>query len=71
MSAPTADRAADTATVQGEASSTDAITDAIYQMSFATLPGAKLKRIDDSAHFIMFDQPEVFAAEVDAFLTSN
>ncbi|MGH7019815.1 MAG: alpha/beta fold hydrolase, partial [Brevundimonas sp.] len=32
---------------------TDAITDAIYQMSFSTLPGAKLKRIDDSAHFIM------------------
>ncbi|GAA0639492.1 alpha/beta fold hydrolase [Brevundimonas lenta] len=47
---------------------TPEITDAIYQMSFANLPGAKLKRIDDSAHFIMLDQPAVFAAEVNAFL---
>lgn len=47
---------------------TPEITDAIYQASFATLPGAQLKRIDDSAHFIMLDQPAVFAAEVNAFL---
>ena len=47
---------------------TPEITDGIYQASFATLPGATLKRIDDSAHFIMLDQPEVFAAEVNAFL---
>ncbi|HBV11877.1 MAG TPA: alpha/beta hydrolase, partial [Brevundimonas sp.] len=32
-----------------DARMTDAITDAIYQTSFATLPGARLKRIDDSA----------------------
>lgn len=51
-----------------DARMTDAITDAIYQMSFATLPGAKLKRIDDSAHFIMFDQPVAFYDELDAFL---
>ncbi|KAK0349520.1 hypothetical protein LTR94_032790 [Friedmanniomyces endolithicus] len=51
-----------------DARMTDAITDAIYQMSFATLPGAKLKRIDDSAHFIMFDQPTAFYGELDAFL---
>lgn len=51
-----------------DARMTDAITDAIYQMSFATLPGARLKRIDDSAHFIMFDQPEAFYGELDAFL---
>lgn len=44
------------------------MTDAIYQGSFATLPGAELKRIDDSAHFIMFDQPAAFNAELDAFL---
>lgn len=44
------------------------ITDAIYQASFANLPGASLKRIDDSAHFIMLDQPERFLAEVNAFL---
>ena len=47
---------------------TPEITDAIYQGSFATLPGARLKRIDDSAHFIMLDQPERFLAEVNAFL---
>ncbi|MNT00595.1 hypothetical protein D3C72_1350320 [compost metagenome] len=47
---------------------TDAITDAIYQMSFATLPGATLKRIDDSAHFIMLDQPQAFYGDLDAFL---
>lgn len=50
---------------------TDAITDAVYQMSFATLPGAKLKRIDDSAHFIMLDQPQAFYGELDAFLSAK
>lgn len=47
---------------------TPAITDGVYRMSFATLPGVTLKRIDDSAHFIMLDQPERFEAEVNAFL---
>lgn len=47
---------------------TNEITDAIYQASFVNLPGAALTRIDDSAHFIMLDQPERFAAEVKAFL---
>jgi len=50
---------------------TDAITDAVYQMSFSTLPGAKLKRIDDSAHFIMLDQPQAFYGELDAFLSAK
>ncbi len=45
-----------------------AMTDDIYRASFQTLPSAQLTRIDDSAHFIMLDQPEVFAAEVNAFL---
>ena len=44
------------------------MVDGIYRASFATLPGATLTRIDDSAHFIMLDQPAVFAAEVNAFL---
>jgi len=47
---------------------TPQITDAIYQASFAALPGVTLKRIDDSAHFIMLDQPEAFQSELDAFL---
>jgi len=44
------------------------MVDGIYQASFATLPSARLTRIDDSAHFIMLDQPARFAAEVNAFL---
>ena len=47
---------------------TPEMTDGIYSGSFANMPGATLKRIDDSAHFIMLDQPAVFAAEVNAFL---
>jgi pimeloyl-ACP methyl ester carboxylesterase len=47
---------------------TPEFTDAVYRMSFANLPGAELKRIDNSAHFIMLDQPAAFAAEVNAFL---
>ena len=47
---------------------TPEMTDGIYTGSFANMPGATLKRIDDSAHFIMLDQPAVFAAEVNAFL---
>ncbi|HRO33833.1 MAG TPA: alpha/beta hydrolase [Brevundimonas sp.] len=47
---------------------TPEITDTIYRMSFMTLPSAQLKRINDSAHFIMLDQPERFTAEVNAFL---
>lgn len=50
---------------------TDAITDAIYKMSFSNLPGAKLKRIDDSAHFIMLDQPQAFYGDLDAFLSAK
>ncbi|MFJ6025148.1 alpha/beta fold hydrolase [Brevundimonas sp. NPDC092305] len=51
-----------------DARMTNEITDAIYRASFATLPSAGLKRIDDSAHFIMYDQPDRFLAEVNAFL---
>lgn len=47
---------------------TDELTDGIYLASYANLPGVTLKRIDDSAHFIMLDQPAAFAAEVNAFL---
>ena len=47
---------------------TPEITDGIYAASFANLPGAKLQRIDDSAHFIMLDQPEAFYSALDAFV---
>ena len=51
-----------------DARMTPQITDAIYQASFANLKGVELKRIDDSAHFVMFDQPQAFYADLDAFL---
>jgi len=47
---------------------TPQITDAIYQGSFATLPGIKLKRIDDAAHFVFLDQPDAFYRALDAFV---
>ena len=46
----------------------EAQTDAAYRASYAALPGAKLTRIPDAYHFIMFDQPERFAQELKAFL---
>ncbi|MEY4556005.1 MAG: hypothetical protein RL093_1124 [Pseudomonadota bacterium] len=51
-----------------DARMTNEITDGVYRASFANLPSATLTRIDDSAHFIMLDQPDRFAAEVNAFL---
>lgn len=48
---------------------TDAQLDAYYAMSYANIAGVRLTRIPDSAHFIMFDNPTRFFAEVDAFLS--
>lgn len=45
-----------------------AATDRLYQENYAALPDKKIVRIDDSFHFIMLDQPEKFAAQVDTFL---
>ncbi len=39
-----------------------------YQASYAGVPGAVVRRIPDSYHFIMFDQPEAFARELREFL---
>jgi pimeloyl-ACP methyl ester carboxylesterase len=43
--------------------------DGFYRLSYAGAPQAVLKRIPDSYHFIMFDQPEVFRRELREFLT--
>ncbi|PHY17504.1 alpha/beta fold hydrolase [Caulobacter sp. BP25] len=40
----------------------------IYTDAYATLPGVTVKRVDDSRHFIMLDQPKVFAEAVADFL---
>lgn len=42
--------------------------DAVFRAAYAPLSDVTLKRIPDSAHFIMIDQPDVFEAEVRAFL---
>ncbi|HEX8365936.1 MAG TPA: alpha/beta hydrolase [Allosphingosinicella sp.] len=42
--------------------------DGIFRSAYANAPGATLRRIDGSFHFIMLDQPEAFAAAVDRFL---
>lgn len=47
---------------------TDAKIDADYKETYAALKGVTLKRIPDSAHFMMWDQPERFQSEVSAFL---
>ena len=39
-----------------------------YRASYANAPQAVLRRIPDSYHFIMYDQPEAFQRELRAFL---
>lgn len=46
----------------------DAQMDAVYKAAYAPLKGAQVRRVPDSAHFIMWDQPAKFQAEVKAFL---
>lgn len=47
---------------------TDAQMDQVYQLSYAPVSGATVKRVPKSAHFIMLDAPDAFADEVKAFL---
>ncbi len=50
---------------------TDEQMDAFYKAAFAGVPEATLTRVPDSYHFIMFDQPARFAAEVRRFLPGS
>jgi len=50
---------------------TDAQIDAAYKGFYAALKGVNLVRIPDSAHFIMFDNPARFQAEMKAFLAER
>ncbi len=45
-----------------------ATTDAFYAQAYATMPHVALKRIDNSRHFEMLDQPDAFNAALDAVL---
>jgi pimeloyl-ACP methyl ester carboxylesterase len=47
---------------------TDEQMDAYYKASYAAVPQARLTRIPDAYHFIMWDAPDRFAEEVRAFL---
>jgi pimeloyl-ACP methyl ester carboxylesterase len=42
--------------------------DQFFKLSYAATPQATVKRIPDSYHFIMVDQPAVFQAELKSFL---
>ena len=46
----------------------EAAWDGLYKGQFAPLKTATLVRVDDSRHFVMFDQPAKFDAALDAFL---
>lgn len=50
---------------------TAAQSDAFWGGFYATLPRVKMVRVDGAYHFIMFDQPERFAREVDGFLAAG
>ncbi|MBC3919956.1 alpha/beta hydrolase [Undibacterium sp. CY18W] len=47
---------------------TEAQIDLFYKGAYAGVKDVTLKRIPASAHFIMWDQPEQFQAEVKVFL---
>ena len=42
--------------------------DAVYTGAYRTMPNLKMQRIDNSRHFIMYDQPAAFDKAVQAFL---
>lgn len=44
------------------------MADGLYAEAYKGLPGVKLVPVDKSEHFIMLDQPERFAEEVEVFL---
>ncbi|MGK9174374.1 alpha/beta hydrolase [Yokenella regensburgei] len=42
--------------------------DALYANAYGALKGVQLRRIDNSFHFMMYDQPEAFTHQIKAFL---
>ena len=46
------------------------VTRAFYHRQFAAAPHVTFVEVADSAHFVMLDQPDVFAKALDAFLAS-
>jgi pimeloyl-ACP methyl ester carboxylesterase len=50
---------------------TEAQLAGFYKAAYAGAPQAVLKHVPDSAHFIMWDNPAVFQAELKAFLSAK
>ena len=48
-----------------------AAMDGLYNSAYAALPNKRLARIDNSFHFIQIDQPDVFHAQLEAFLRAR
>ncbi len=48
-----------------------AVVDGLYQNAYKDVPNATNERIDNSFHFIMYDQPEVFKAKVLEFVKAK
>ena len=45
--------------------------DQYYAASYANAPNHQVRRVQDSYHFIQFDQPELFQRELRAFLQGS
>jgi pimeloyl-[acyl-carrier protein] methyl ester esterase len=45
-----------------------AMADSLWQVQYASLPGVRLERVDDSRHFIMIDQPQRMLELIREFL---
>lgn len=43
-------------------------SDALYTQAYSALKGVKLTRVDNSFHFVMYDQPAEFTRQMKAFL---
>jgi pimeloyl-ACP methyl ester carboxylesterase len=50
---------------------TEAQLTSFYKSSYSAVPQAVLKHVPDSAHFIMWDNPALFRAELKAFLSAK
>lgn len=48
-----------------------AIVDGLYANAYKDVPNATIERIENSFHFIMWDQPEAFKAKVLEFVKAN
>lgn len=47
---------------------TNEITDRIYSQAYGGLASVKFQRVPDAAHFLMFDQPQIYFTALDDFL---